>query len=352
MKRITNILLLTVTLLMTGCGGHYGIDDPNPEVLEGSYIFFDAGVTATKGTLISGTTLPQKTGTSFGVFGFRPNGDDVFIEYKAGENSSFDNVAKMYRQVYGGDFIYNCLALWHPDPEPHNFYAYYPYEDNRSIITEVGSDDQYGPYINYVQPTSLDAMADVVTAHTESTRTSDGVVNLSFDHRLFAFAVKVTNLQTQSTKDIVIKAASIEFQANTIPSSAHLYFEDTDQDGILDKATGNMMASSLNHIYEVNDTGVKAGKDYDLNSGNFFLFVPCPSLSVKISLTLVGAWGDEVTFTIPEQDEDTISDEYYSLVPLGGAGFQPGLKYFFNIKKSDKSIEFTLENADLPWNEN
>jgi outer membrane lipopolysaccharide assembly protein LptE/RlpB len=24
MKRITNILLLTATLLMTGCGGHYG----------------------------------------------------------------------------------------------------------------------------------------------------------------------------------------------------------------------------------------------------------------------------------------------------------------------------------------
>ena len=31
MKRTTNILLLTLTLLMTGCGGHHGIDDLMPE---------------------------------------------------------------------------------------------------------------------------------------------------------------------------------------------------------------------------------------------------------------------------------------------------------------------------------
>ena len=302
--------------------------------MEGSYIFFDAGVLETKGALINDAEPLKSEG--IGVFGFRPDGAPIFLNHE-------NNVAHL---TWSDDqFNYSPLALWHSGQ--HNFYAYYPY--GSSIIDITGISDSR-PYITYTQPTTLDAMVDVMT-DSQSAASSDGQVTFTLAHRLFAFAVKVSNLQTESDKSLVIKSATIDFQANTIPASATLYFDDQNKDDVPDMTAGSSIASLLQHRYTVSQETIANGSSRDINDDNFFLFAPCPSLSIKMSLTIVGAWGDEVEITIPTQDSATDGDEYYTLTPDGN-GFLPGHKYFFNIKKADKSIEFTLEDAGLAWEEN
>jgi hypothetical protein len=331
MKRITNILFLTATLLMTGCGGHYGLDDSMSEALEGSYIFFDAGVSATKGTLINDTTPLKSEGSSFGVFGFRPanqGGGHIFSTYA-------DNVAEVYWD--GNSFSYEKLTLWHIGE--HSFYAYYPYNSN--IINAAGRDTDNRPYISFVQPTSMDSMVDIMT---DAKSASSGEIQFNFQHRLIALGVNFTNQLAQSKEDITLKSASIEIPANTFPASAVFYFNDSDSDGVLDMtASTTKISSAINYLYEVDENAstLSYNESLDLSNGKYLLLLPCASLSLKMKLTIINAWGEEIEV------------ETAGTIPSGATSLKPGYKYFINVSmKADKSIEFTLTETGLPWEEN
>lgn len=307
---------------MTGCGGHYGIDDPNPEVLEGSYIFFDAGVTATKGTLINDTTPLKTEGSSLGVLGFRPDGAAIFLNHT-------NNVAEL--TCSNDQFNYSPLALWHSGQ--HNFYAYYPYGSSTIDITGI-SDSR--PYIAYTQPSTLQTMTDVMTASAEAT-SAVGEVELVFNHRLSALDLVVKNSQTESEREIKIKTAYIKLES--IPSNGTLYFNGTT---VPNKASFTV----LEHTYDIAspitityDNANKENSKHNLNSNNSFLFLPCDRIVATVTLTIINSWNEEVQLGITSQ----------SLAPENG--FVAGNRYYLIITKTEAGVEFRLDwaNANGDW---
>lgn len=304
----------------------------------GNYIFFDVSVANTKGTLHEGTSL-QSVGTAFGVFGYRPEvetyGYPIFSEYE-------DNVAKVYWDT--DCFTYDHLALWHNDY--HSFYAYYPYDTEKNVITEIyvperGTRLSTRPYIIYSQPINLNDMVDIMT--DLQTLNTGGVVDLSFQHRLFAFGVKVNNNQTDSEREIVITAANISIA--DVAAQSTLYFDDSDNNGELDYTPGTN-TTSITHAYQFDSDGteVNCKVSHNLNDGNYFLLTPCSSLKLSGSITIKNAWDETITFPIDYSTSET------AYAPTDG--FKAGYMYFLNINKTDKGIEFTIENAGLPWEEN
>lgn len=343
MNKIHHRLLFTI-LLMAGCNKPAGIHNENINGESGSYIFFDAGLTVTKGALISGNTLPQNPGTSFGVYGFRSDGTTfIFNEYKTSATGNlkapFDNVAKVYRPDINNDgtgeeFTYDALALWHSGN--HSFYAYYPYESTPSVITEIESDATNGHYLTYTQPASLSDMVDVMTASsTDATAGTNGVVSLKFAHRLSALDLVVKNNQTESKDEIKIVSASIKL--DNISNGGRIYFNDVTEN--------NATFSPLNHTYSIDnpiiipyDTVNETNNKYNLNSTNSFLFLPCEYIVATVSLTIVNAWDEEIPFSI----------ENYKLQPI-----EAGHTYSLVVVKNDKDINFIVEDgATIPWEEN
>lgn len=333
MKRISYIFL--TMLLLTGCGKHYGIEDTNPEILEGSYIFFDAGVNVTKGTLINDTTPLKSEGSSFGVFGFRPEnqgGGHIFNGYD-------NNVAEVYWD--GNCFAYEKLTLWHSGE--HKFYAYYPYEATQSVIKGLGEDSGNGLYITYTQPTTLNTIVDVMTATTTTSAGTDGVVRLAFGHRLSALDLVVKNNQTESEREIKIKTAYLKLE--NISSGGTLYFDGT-------TISNSASFTTLEHAYDMAspitityDKADEENRKHNLNSSNSFLFLPCEYLMATVTLTIVNAWGQEAQVGITGQ----------KLQPTGG--FEAGKRYEMVISKNDKDITFTCnveawenKNVDMEFN--
>lgn len=305
-----------------GCGGHYGIDDPNPEVLEGSYIFFDAGVTVTKGTLINDTTPLKTEGSSLGVLGFRPDGADIFLNHD-------NHVAQL---TWGNSqFNYSPLALWHAGE--HMFHAYYPYGES----TTAGKENDR-PYVTYTQPTGINAMVDFMTASTVAS--SGSPVTLPFVHRLFAFEVVLRNQHavnpnqpSETVNKFRVKAVEVAFKAVT--KSAKFYFNDADNDGNLDYVRSNDKIELIkNEFGSIDIPAPSAGESHtntSINGNDVFLFIPSPTLTVSCSMTYTNAWNEDCTYTLSDQ----------TLSPTGG--FLPGKKYALVIKKSQNGdlVEFT-----------
>lgn len=337
MNKIHHILLFTI-LLMAGCNKPAGIHNENINGESGSYIFFDAGLTVTKGSLISGNTLPMDPGTSFGVYGFRSDGTTpIFNKYKTSATDNlkapFENVAKVYRPDTNNDgtgeefFTYDALALWHSGN--HSFYAYYPYESTPPVITGIETN---GHYLTYTQPASLSDMVDVMTASsTDATAGTNGVVSLEFAHRLSALDLVVKNNQTESRRDIKIKSAYIKIQ--NIPSNGTLYFNGK-------TIPNNASSTMLEHKYDIvspititYDNANEENSKHNLNSTNSFLFLPCEYIVATVSLTIVNAWDEEIPFSI----EKTLNPE---------GGFLAGNRYELIISKTDKDIIFeaSLQN--------
>lgn len=307
-----------------------------------SYIFFGAGVCETKGSIVSGENLPAEVDKShFGVFGFRPDGTTPVF-------SGTDNVADVYRVSEGGVFTYDNLSLWHSGT--HEFFAWYPYDLTESLLLPASTAEDPCPCLYYTLPeiqegkVDLDHMVDIMTAH-QSADKSDGTVELTFEHRLFALYVVVKNLQEESERSFTINSASIEFQ--DLKKAALLYLDgtnDIDESGIT--VTHDYISASSSPI-EVPYSATGSG--YNLNDSNPFLLLPCTSLKVKVTLDITNAWGEEIPFTI-----DCTSDDD-ALAPTGG--FQAGYKYILNIKKSDKGIvfayeieEWTQKDVDMEFN--
>lgn len=298
-----------------------------------SYIFFGAQVAETKGTIISGTTLPGAVNDSkFGVFGFRENGDPVFDRYKTTGGYPFDNVANVYRTGYQQPFKYDLLSLWHNGQ--HTFYGFLPWDAGKTVITSAGLDNTSRPYISYAQPVSLEAMKDVLTGSVQATK-DGGEVTIPMVHRLFSFYLKLTNNQEDSQREITVKSATVNFY--DVASTAELYF-----DGTMEVGTGVIQPS---HVFTMDPVTLAYGSSQEFNKNgttpNPFLFLPCTSLKVKVSFTIVNAWGEEITLTPSGASEE---DQTITLAPTDG--FQAGYKYILNINKTDKDITFEASLQD------
>ena len=287
----------------------------------------------TKGALLEGDRFPGTAGTSFGVYGFREDGAPVFNKYLTSAQgqlkSPYDYVAKVYRPDGSTKenplpFTYHSLVLWHSGV--HSFYAYYPYETS-SAIAGIGNDGT-GHYLSYTQPASLDAMADVMTASAIAS-SSEGEVELAFEHRLFALDVIIENNQSSSQYDLVVKHAYIELY--NISSRAILYFDGT-------SSTSSYI--SVSHTYDVSQApAIAYGSTLNLNAGNSFLLLPCTSLKAKLNIIVENAWGEDAQFTID------LSTTENALAPAGG--FQAGKRYEMKVSKGDKGIGFSYNL--VPW---
>jgi len=298
-----------------------------------SYIFFGAQVAETKGTIISGTTLPGAINDSkFGVFGFRENGDHIFDRYKTDDGYPFDNVANVYRTGDQLPFKYDLLSLWHSGQ--HTFYGFFPWDADKTVITSAGLDNTSRPYISYAQPVSLEAMKDVMTGSKQATKEGGDVV-IPMVHRLFSFYVKLNNNQEDSQREITVKSATVNFY--DVASKAELYF-----DGTMEVGTGVIQPS---HVFTMDQVTLAYGSSQEFNKNgttpNPFLFLPCTSLKVKVSFTIVNAWGEEITLTPSGASEE---DQTITLAPTDG--FQAGYKYILNINKTDKDITFEASLQD------
>lgn len=344
MNRIHIIIILAIAI-MSGCDKH---PDPNGGLASGpySYIFFDAGVVSTKGELIEGETLPSSTGTAFGVMGFRPDGSTpIFGMYGTADDqiqSAFDNVAKMYRPEKNAAFRYDKLATWHGGE--HDFYAYYPFSDSGGADKAISNIGQSGnrPFVSYTQPAQLNIMTDVMTAYAPNQTASTSAVQLTFNHRLFAFDVVLKNNQSESLRDIIINDAVIQFYE--IPESATLYF---DTPTVADSPSGSQTIShdfitspvTINH-----PTGNATSVTYIFNQGssataNSFLFLPCTALKLKFEITYVNSWNEERTFTVDR-----------SSTPLAvSEGFQAGHRYALVLNVSDEGQGFEFVPTIVNW---
>lgn len=291
----------------------------------------------TKGNIVDGEFLPGATGTDFGVFGFRPDGAPIFDRYSGGTNSTFDNIARQYRTAFNSSFKYDLKALWHNGA--HTFYAYYPYDSGKNMITAAGVDSQSRPYIEYTQPTTLETMADVMTGSlvaTSSDRSQDkGELWLPFRHRLFALSVILNNKQTDSGQSLKIKAADITLY--NIASAAYLYYENVLTGTLSPDLQVNTYTTLSQSLLDAEwELGVSASLDF--NSVNSFLLIPCESLKAKVTLTLVDSWGEEGVFEVD------CSTSEGALAPAGG--FKAGYKYVLTINKTDKSLTFECTRED------
>lgn len=347
MKKIFYILL-TAIVLIPGCGKYSSSPGPELDDKSGAYIFFDPEVINTKGTLISGITLPPKVEESrFGVFGYREDGSQIFNMYHGSPAtgqlaSAFNNVAVMYRQDAGGAFYYDALTLW--TKGRHSFFAYFPYTDSPSEVLpaiSVASSATSRPSLTYVQPTELDKMTDVLTAATLNKLSTDSdsqPVQLKFEHRLFAFDVILKNLQSASARGLRVKRASVEF--TDVISGATLYFEDgADEDLYADLSLGAATHTPFTHTFLTAEAPTleipapaadQKAVEHNFNATSSFLFLPCPSLKVKFTMTFLNAWNEECVF-----DTDVVT-----IAPEGG--LLPGYKYDLVINKKDNGeyIEF------------
>lgn len=352
------------------CSGHLLPENGN-EIAPNSYIFFDAKVGLdTKGNLYEGLVLPPAENTSFGVFGVRSDGvTPIFNGYSkftlsgngnsiTGGNSTFDNTAILYRNATGEPFQYDELGLW--DGGANSFYAYYFNEsefspsltdrnkikyiqDTYNVITGIGINET-GVYMEYVQPTTLETMVDLMTANTTAYRCDPvtGEVNeevtLDFRHRLFALDIIVRNNQTRDTESgfaaqkLTVTSATASFE---VPSGGLLYFNQPD--------VPSSQTCPVTYPFGGFQIGTPGGSHIDTNLNldrldagyvrASFLFLPCTSIKIKFVMEYINRWGEETSYTY-----DSIDGSDPALTVEGG--FLPGHKYTFIIIKNNFGSEF------------
>lgn len=324
-----NIYYILMALLII-CGCDKSSLSTNDTEYTNQYIFFDASVETTKGTLVTGTALPSAAGTSFGVFAYRgAQNTPVFDMY-----SNNNNIAKLYRPEDNKPFKYDQLALWTAG-EPHSFYAYYPYNAT-STITGIGQNNGTA-FITYSQPSNLDEMVDVMTAsvrNTTSDKHTTSPVSFTFNHRLFAIGLTVVNAQTESKSDVAITSANIEFVGVNTSAEFNMDADDTYNIAL---STGN-----ITHTYTpttIRGPQNNSSVSYNFNDGNEFLLIPCRSLQVNINLKIKNVWKNE------NGEEIYVEEIPYTLnktiTPTGG--FVAGKKYQLTVTKTDKGVEFVCE---------
>lgn len=376
MKNIYYIFLLAFAALLAGCSGH--LIEPDGDDTPNAYIFLDAKVIKTKATKYDNETLPNGKNTSFGVFGVREDGSTaIFDNYTADDNSPFDDVAILYRPEHPSnrvpsDFIYDCLALW--DGGENSFYAYYiningsEYHrefnesefqsfctSTRNVISDVGIRRTSSKvYMEYKQPKTLETMVDVMTAKTTTSRCD--IVDLDFEHRLFAIDVIVRNSQIKDIDGNQARAFTFSNPKVTfrVPTGGLLYFDEDNSNS----PNPDSLDVTYTFVPKQGDTftieaSEKSSKDLNLNktiensagnkSKNPFLFLPCESLRIlEFSLTYEDSWGQMPT------------KSYSWKISSEDGKFLPGRTYQMIIEKKHfgSEFEFVPQIATLETDEN
>lgn len=332
MKRFVFILFV---VLIAGCSKNS--HPVNTETQLESYIFFDADVVKTKSNLLEDNHLPYDKGTSFGVMGLKgPSNTQVFDMYDDSDSEKgvrFDNVAVMYRANGGNTdpFVYDTLALW--TSEAHSFYAFYPYDSEliTNFSIETVGDETVMPYVSYEQPEDIEDMTDILTAittgktYSSTANATANLVNLTFNHRLFAFDVILKN---NLTTDWVVTDAVVSI--TDVTGDAKFYF-----DGNVDLGNTTVNYTNIDCVTEditiAGKTG-DSGVEYDLNGEDYFLFVPCANLNVSVIINFKNLWNQNKEF------------KYSDVISVEG-GFAAGTKYALVIKRNvvGGTVTFTPE---------
>ncbi len=272
------------------------------------YMFFDAEVLQTK-AMLDTEYLPYGEGTAFGVFGYKKDSESITPVFVNEQGELKDE--RMYRKTDNGSFLYDNLVLWTEDT--YDFYAYYPYISG----TQIGMHEDNGAYVTYTQPTSLTAMVDFMTASTTDVEYSKNgsLVDLMFEHRLFAFDVELKNATTSGTLTI----SSAEITLNGVAAEATLYYDDNDNDGNLDVETDKTL--DITEKFSFNSETVESILTLNEDS---FLLLPTSSLNISFTIKGTDAFGDfEIYVESQEISSSFEAGKRYKMVisKLDGEGF-------------------------------
>lgn len=332
MKQTIHIALTAAVLFIAACTKH--AIDPLPQVPESSrsYIFFEPEVIETKANLVTGTTLPTGDAGTFGVVGYC-NGTSLFT-------SGYTNgVARVYRNT-GGIYQYDNLGMWMNGT--HYFYAFHPY----SLSVDANDGD---PVINYSLPTTEARMVDILTAYTPTTKCA--LVPLTFQHRLWALDLEITNNQTENPYN---PNGSAALAPNLSLVSAVLTLTNLPSTGTLEldgATTVGQRATSQSYTL-FNSTA--SSTDRILASGESvsygpLLFFPTQvalnatdKVQYRIDLVLENPWGVEYDFSYPAE-----ANAYDDFVVTE---FAAGSRYKISVKKgngANVNVSFTVDSWDV-----
>lgn len=331
MKRITHILLAFTAIIAVSCSKH---NTERPEQLRpeqlNSYIFFEADimdVTHTKVNLLTGTSLPADIGTSFGVVGFYGDGMRIF-------NRNGNGIAEVYRDGANGEFQYSPIVPWMG--LRHTFHAFYPYSDLNSNV-KVGTGNI--PYIDYTQPSTPDAMIDILgTCQTVENDASFTPVMLHFQHLLWAFNLTIKNIQTIDYSNdgnqinaptLTIRKVVVSF--NEFPTRASLNLDDTFT--VTSTSTG-----VVNYVMHSNESGDPILSNESQTYGPL-LFIPVTGLKYQITIEYTTANGIKDKLTYPAEGQ------YKSLT----SSFERGKLYNLTINKTNDKFFIAEELKPQNW---
>lgn len=329
MKRITHILLALTAIIAVSCSKHdtERPEQTHPEQLD-SYIFFEAGVTdvvETKVDLLTGESLPAEDGTAFGVVGFYEDGEYIFDGYD-------DKIAKVYRN--DGAFQYDILAPWMGTV--HTFHAFYPYSDLNSNV-KVGTDNI--PYIDYTQPSTPDAMIDILGAYKQVTNNASFTpVQLHFQHLLWAFNLTIKNIQTIDYSNdgnqinaptLTIRKVVVSF--NEFPTRASLKLDNMFT--VTSSSTG-----VRNFVMHSNESGEPILSNESQTYGPL-LFIPVTGLKYQVTIEYTTSNGIKDKMIYPAEGE------YKSLT----SSFERGKLYNLTINKTNDKFFIAEELKPKNW---
>ena len=305
------VLALILTAAFTVSCEKYS-QDPNPDIDNPSYIFFNPSVKSTvESRVIEENKFPD--GTHIGVIGKCSN-NQIFTSYP-------NNIADVYKSSAAGVFVYDKLAQWQGADAQHIFYSFYPY----SINPDVSINSQDGiPYISYKQPITVNGMVDILTA-TETTKKCN-TVDFEFEHRLWWLNVKI------DSKIEKVKVKSVKLTLKNFYSSGTLKLDGTTV------CNDEITNGTVYTLHDGSEIEISSGKSYNLKP---MLFLP---ISVKeklqFKLEIVFANSDYV-YTYPEQGLN--GEEKFAKANIV---FDPGKKYTLSVEKKYAELYVNLTKGD------
>ena len=341
LNQMRNILYIPIVILlaiMTSCDKISSAEEGGET--SGSYIFFEpevVNVLDVKASLIE-DKLPDKTGTSFGVFGYC-NSKTIF-------EPNATNTLGVVKVTRGNDglFSYAPLAMWKNEEDDHTFYAFYPYDN---IGSNVHNDSEKGAYITYTQPISVSEMVDFMTAYKSTKQKSN--VQLKFQHRLWALDIIISNTQTQGldnndnvTQTPTLTIKKVELTVSNFPVSADVYINDGGEGKpIIELTKGDDMAIiTKSSTYTINSK-VSDG-DVLANSGTTSTELYGPLLFLPVSEGIFN-YSLKITYLDLRGTECSFSTTGNTL----NKAFEAGKRYKLSVKKTnDTFIVGTLTPTD------
>ena len=220
---------MAVTLLVTGC--NKPSPAPGAEQYD-RYIFFSQTVETRAGLVESVASIDQ-----FGVVGFKYENSTTWNSYKtdAVPNVFYDGSGNLVdtETVYcddNGYGDYSPLQGW-SNTRKYTFFAYYPLNDNVSLVNTDGTDYTGGvPAVRYAMNTAdlKGSMADVMTAasaedlywnSSSDNNVTNADVGFNFAHRLSSLGVNVKNSSSGSVtvNSVTLKVSGSIYQEIIIP---------------------------------------------------------------------------------------------------------------------------------------